>query len=324
MQIVKYPDDTSYAIAKRLEQEYTEEGIRMYTNRPRFLNDLTIRVNTYEQLWHLNQIVDSYNNNGVIPTITIPWLIDGQADRRFESNQSSGLKLVLKFLNSMKANFKIFHPHNAEVVQALMDDVEIIDNTEFIFDVLLEIAESMDYTGNDDTSDEIFNNESHLYDHANYPQNQDVGIYHYKLKDHLILMSSDAGGFKPLMKLCSNLNWKGETASASKSREYKDGKSILNQLIAETDFGGKDILIVDDICIYGGTFKGLATMLRERNCGKLYLAVSHITVQNHEKDNVFNYFDRVFTTNSKYDVYYERIDGSSGKEIKNLDIIKLF
>ena len=25
MQIVKYPDDTSYAIAKKLEQEYTEE-----------------------------------------------------------------------------------------------------------------------------------------------------------------------------------------------------------------------------------------------------------------------------------------------------------
>lgn len=76
MQIVKYPDDTSYAIAKKLEQEYTEEGIRMYVNRPRFLNDLTVRVNTYEQLWYLNQIIDSYNVKGVIPTITIPWLID--------------------------------------------------------------------------------------------------------------------------------------------------------------------------------------------------------------------------------------------------------
>jgi phosphoribosylpyrophosphate synthetase len=73
-----------------------------------------------------------------------------------------------------------------------------------------------------------------------------------------------------------------------------------------------------------GTFKGLAKLLKERNCGKLYLAVSHITVQNHDKDNVFQYFDKVFTTNSKYDVYYERIDGNSGKEIKNLEIIKMF
>mgnify|MGYP003647421108 FL=1 len=29
---------------------------------------------------------------------------------------------------SMNANFKIFHPHNSEVVEALMDNVEIIDN----------------------------------------------------------------------------------------------------------------------------------------------------------------------------------------------------
>ena len=314
MEIVKYPDDTSYAIAKKLEQEYTEEGIRMYGNRPRFLDDLTIRVNTYEELWHLNQIVDSYNNNGVIPTITLPWLIDGQADRRFESNQSFGLKLVLKHLIQMKANFKIFHPHNAEVVEMAFEicdkKVEIIDNSEFIARVIAYQITNCSYD----------NGTPRAWDDRKGKDNlSSVDKY-----NNLLLMSSDAGGFKSLMKLCDKIKWTGKTASASKSREYKDGKSILNQLIAETDFGGKDILIIDDICIYGGTFKGLATMLRERNCGKLYLAVSHITVQNHEKDNVFNYFDRVFTTNSKYDVYYERIDGSSGKEIKNLDIIKLF
>ena len=32
----------------------------------------------------------------------------------------------------MKANFKIFHPHNPEVVESLIDNVEIIDNTDFI------------------------------------------------------------------------------------------------------------------------------------------------------------------------------------------------
>lgn len=282
MEIIKYPDNTSYAVAKKLQQEYTQEGIPMYKNRPRFLDDLTIRVNTYEELWHLNQIVDSYNANGVIPTITLPWLIDGQADRRFAPNQSSGLKLVLKFLNGMKANFKIFHPHNAEVVEALMDNVEIIDNSEFITTVL-----------------------SKLNDKDITPT----------------ILLPDGGAYKWGAKLADKLVLKLDVLNASKFR--KDGK-VDKQELPNYNFEGKDILIIDDICIYGGTFKGLATILKERNCGKLYLAVSHITVQNHEKDNVFSYFDKVFTTNSKYDVYYERIDGSSGKEIKTLEIIKLF
>lgn len=275
MKIIKYPDGTSYA------------------NIDKQLQNISFKLNTYEDLWHLNQIVDATNKLGGIPTITIPCLIDAQADRRFAEYQSSGLKLVCKFLNSMKADFKIFHPHNPEVVEALLDNVEIIDNSEFILRVL-----------------NLLN--------ANPTASNDANI------KNTILMSSDAGGFKPLMKLCDKIHWIGDTYSANKARVWDGKESILVQTIQRDNFEGRDILIIDDICIYGGTFKGLANMLRERNCGKLYLAVSHITVQNHEKDNVFNYFDRIFTTNSKYDVYYERIDGSSGKEIKNLEIIKLF
>ena len=137
-------------------------------------------------------------------------------------------------------------------------------------------------------------------------------------------MSTDAGGFKPLMKLCDKLNWSGETASASKSREYKDGKSKLTQLIAQSDFRGKDILIIDDISVYGGTFKGLAKMLKERNCGKLYLAVSHITMQNLGEDPVTDYFDKVFTTNSKYNEYWCWNKGGSEINPPNLEIINLF
>jgi ribose-phosphate pyrophosphokinase len=137
-------------------------------------------------------------------------------------------------------------------------------------------------------------------------------------------MSSDAGGFKPLMKLCDKISWQGETASASKYRECKDGKSILTQLIAHNDFQGKDILIVDDICVYGGTFKGLSKILKERNCGKLYLAVSHMTVQNLGEDPVTNYFDKVFTTNSKYDQYFTSYGAEDQPKLQNLEIIKLF
>ena len=140
-------------------------------------------------------------------------------------------------------------------------------------------------------------------------------------------MSTDAGGFKPLMKLADKLNWKGETESASKSRKYDGGKSKLVQKIDRHDFEGKDILLIDDMSIGGGTFKGLSKMLKERNCGKLYLAVSHITIENLGTDPVTNYFDKVFTTNSKGLEYYSEGTGHDkafGVKPENLEIINLF
>lgn len=276
MKINKYPDGSSYVEASRLDN-----------------SDFTFKVNNYEDLWHLNQVVDVYNNLGVIPNITIPNLIDAQADRRFKPTQSSGLKQVCKFLNGMDARFRVFHPHNPEVVEALMDNVAIISNFGFVRNAL----------------DEIYPHPSG--DRGLRVPNPDV-----------ILMSADAGGFKPLMKLCEQFNWKGETYSASKARLTGHSGARIKQFIDRQDFGGKDILIVDDICIYGGTFKGLSTMLRERNVGKLYLAVSHMTVQDLGEDPVTNYFDKVFTTNSKYDSYTCGKDGIDF--VDNLEIIKMF
>ena len=283
MIVNKYPDGSSYV---------NGVGIGIESS--------VIKVNSYEDLWHLNQAVDAYYSYfGHIPTITIPNLIDAQADRRFAADQSSGLKLVCKFLNGMKARFKIFHPHNPEVVEALMDNVQIIDNTEFINKVrkLLIIDKfTVDYDSFQQTS----------------------------VESNLILMSSDAGGFKPLMKLCDAIQWKGEVYSASKSRKYENGQSKLTQIIDREDFDGKNVLIIDDLSIGGGTFKGLATMLRERNVGNLYLAVSHMTIQNLGKDPVTNYFNKVFTTNSKFDSYFCPDKKGEPKTPDNLEIIKLF
>ena len=285
MKVNKYPDGTSYVNSVELGQQ-------------------VFRINSYEDLWHLNQFVDAFHSayskphTRVRPNIFIPNLIDAQADRRFNRGESSGLKLVCEFLNGLEANFKIFHPHNAEVVEALMDNVEIEDNTSFIIKVIQSI------------------NSEHPY----LPISKNMkGI-----PENLILMSSDAGGFKPLMKLCGNIKWTGDTYSAAKAR-LTDGTMLQN--VGKKDFGGKDVLIVDDICVYGGTFKGLSKLLRERNVGKLYLAVSHMTIQNLGNDPVTNYFDKVFTTNSKFDSYYtikSKVNVTQLPQPKNLEIIKMF
>ena len=248
---VKYPDRSSYVVVED------------------FPPHLEFRINTYEDLWTLTQIKDVYDHNNRPLSVTIPCLLDAQADRRFADNQPHSLKLLLRHLNSLQfENIEVFHPHNAEIVEAILNNVTILDNSYFIKNVLFnEIALG-------------------------------PGFPDMKKLDNLVLMSSDAGGCKPLMKLVDKIGWEGETFSASKARKYEHGKSVLTQQIDRQDFQGKDILIIDDICVKGGTFVGLAKMLKERNCGNLYLAVSHMTVLDFNEELTLLY-DTVFTTNSK-------------------------
>lgn len=274
MKIIKYPDGSSY--------------VKIDEYSPR----VVMRINSYENLWQLNQYVEVCNHKGYIPTILIPNLIDAQADRRFKNDESSGLKLVLSFLKQMNAKFIIFHPHNAELVEGILGDaVEIMDNSSFIMSTI------------------------------DYIKKELISANEKSIGETLILMSTDAGGFKPLCKLAEIIEWKGETYSASKSRSWDDveGTKFIQQIDRE-DFGGKDILLIDDLCIYGGTIKGIHKLLQGKNCGKIYVATSHITVQNQGSDPVTNYCDHMFTTNSKYDVYTS-IDGT---KLSNLTIFNYF
>ena len=276
-QIKSYPDKTKYV-------ELSPGG-----------NSLTYKINSYEDLWVLNQINDVLVYQKRTCKLLIPCLLDAQADRRFEDNQPHSLRLVCNFLNQMTAfqEIRIFHPHNAEVVEALIPRATIEDNQEFIEEVLSELVENYDFNTHD-------------------------------MWSKMILFATDSGGFKPMMKLADKLDWEGETFSASKSRKYENGHSKLVQLIDRQDFKGKDILIIDDLMVGGKTFVGLAELLKERNCGKLYLAVSHITIEN-PNPNIWNVFDRVFTTNSKFDRYLKplKFRGDS-YEPKNLKVLTLF
>lgn len=246
---------------------------------------LTYRINTYEDLFLLKSIKDS---NPHLKELTIPCMFQQQHDRRFNINESFELKLVCEFINSLNfEKVKVFHPHS-DVTLALLNNSEEITNVQFIRQALQSLIdnESLDDPEQD-----------------------------------LILMSSDAGGFKPLMKLCKYLFWEGETFSASKARD----KGNLTQVIDQSkDFGGKSVLLIDDICVYGGTFVGLAKMLRQPkfNVGKLYLAVSHITVSNPNPE-LFSLFDKVFTTNSKGLEYITGLPPFQHPP-ENLEIINLF
>jgi ribose-phosphate pyrophosphokinase len=91
-----------------------------------------------------------------------------------------------------------------------------------------------------------------------------------------------------------------EVVCFSKVRDPKTGK-LLSFECETKDFEGKDCVIVDDICSKGGTFMGVAKILKERNAGKVILVVSHyegIADEQALKDSGIN---KVYKTNSMND-----------------------
>lgn len=115
----------------------------------------------------------------------------------------------------------------------------------------------------------------------------------FDCKDYLFFYP-DNGAEK---KYSSNI--KRDYTFGIKHRKWETGK-IESYKIAEPDkVKNRDILIVDDICSYGGTFALAAKALKEAGAGSVRLYVSHCE-KNIFKGKIFEEgnIDIVYTTNS--------------------------
>lgn len=117
------------------------------------------------------------------------------------------------------------------------------------------------------------------------------------------LISPDGGALKKIYKVSEFLGGI-DVVECSKSRDVKTGK-LSGFKVYEDDLNGIDCLIVDDICDGGGTFVGLAKELKNKNAGKLYLAVSHGIFN--KGFEVLDCLDKIFTTNSFKDFDDENV-----------------
>ncbi len=131
-----------------------------------------------------------------------------------------------------------------------------------------------------------------------------------EIGDDLLLISPDGGALKKIYKVSEFLGGV-EVVECSKSRDVKTGK-LTGFKVYNDDLQGKDCLIVDDICDGGGTFIGLALELKNKNAGKLYLAVSHGIFSKGFAD--LKCFEQIFTTDS-----FKNIKGDGVTQIKLRD-----
>lgn len=87
--------------------------------------------------------------------------------------------------------------------------------------------------------------------------------------------------------------------------------------------GTKKVLIVDDICSYGGTFVAAAKALKERGVEKIYLMVSHCE-GNIFKGEVFDYVDGVYTTDSILDFVCKDYDGYTSEKANKIYFVNTY
>lgn len=86
---------------------------------------------------------------------------------------------------------------------------------------------------------------------------------------------------------------------AEKNRDFATGRILDLEIKGEVKGKGFNVLLVDDLCSYGGTFLLNAKKLKELGANKIYLLVGHC------EDSVFKgdifksgLIEKVFTTNS--------------------------
>jgi ribose-phosphate pyrophosphokinase len=193
-------------------------------------------------------------------SLTISYLMAARMDRQMTVGEPFSLRVLATMLNQVGfKNISIFDPHS-DVSTALLLRSKAIGNEVFVKDCIADFMKNA--------------------------QNTEGGDDYY-------LISPDAGALKKIHKVAQYVQ-APQVAECMKMRDVKTGH-LSGFKTMENDFEGKSCFIVDDICDGGGTFIGLAALLKQHNAGKIVLIVSHgIFSKGFELANI----DAIYTTNS--------------------------
>lgn len=87
-----------------------------------------------------------------------------------------------------------------------------------------------------------------------------------------------------------------------KKRNWNDGKILGLDIFGESP-ENKNVLIIDDICSYGGTVYHSARKLKELNCGKIYVYFTHCEDSIAKGELLTgDLIEHIYTTNSLFSI----------------------
>jgi ribose-phosphate pyrophosphokinase len=112
---------------------------------------------------------------------------------------------------------------------------------------------------------------------------------------NLVLFYPDEGAMKRYSESIKGYPY----AFGVKKRNWETGKIESLALVHGEAVKGKRVLIIDDICSYGGTFLNAARALREAGAAEVYLYVTHLE-SNVLKGDMYSsgLVDKIYTTPS--------------------------
>ena len=245
-----------------------EQHIKIKDCANSIFNSVTIWLH-YSQdsdIWKLALIVDALRRHGCSSiALKIPYFPAARQDRVCVAGEPLTVKVFADFINAMKFScVTIFDPHS-EVTPALLDNVKVVDNAQFVGAVLGELN-ALDGTGK------------------------------------TVLVSPDAGSNKKVANVAKYLyNISGKEVAvvrADKLRNVATGQIIETTVYAD-DLTGKNCFIIDDICSKGGTFCALAKVLKSKGAARVTLVVSHFEGTADMRILKESGIDEVITTDSK-------------------------
>ena len=238
--------------------KFPDNSIKFELKTSGTITKVVTTLRTNDDIVALLLISDVLARKGFTPELYITYMMYQQDDRLFDEDESFGLKTISKLINSLCfSKVKIFHPHSDKV--EFIDNLEIISNESVIIQVLYNMhrGRPIDFKG-------------------------------------LTWIIPDAGAFKTQFKQIEK--WDIENfVTCMKSRVHTTGE--ITTVVNTDDLQGQDCIIIDDICLGGRTFINIAQELKKKNCGKLYLYVSH-GIFNKGLDELYKYFDIIYTTDS--------------------------
>lgn len=135
-----------------------------------------------------------------------------------------------------------------------------------------------------------------------------------------VIYFPDAGAMKryenEIRDACDILDYYPRIVYGNKKRDWDTGKIVGLEVSGEVKAGEK-ILMVDDICSYGGTMFYSAKKLKEMGAGDIDMYVSHCenSILDKEMGHLFddpNLIRKVYTTNSIFTGHHDKIEVMDG------------
>jgi ribose-phosphate pyrophosphokinase len=247
------------------------------------------RMNDFKDLELILCATQALKNLGVSDIeLYVPYFIGGRSDRLFGYGGVNYLKQVIGPIINSQGYSKVYvmDPHS-DVLEAVINNFAKYDNFKLVKFALENI---------DNTND---------------------------ARERIVLVSPDAGAYKKIFDVAKEFGIQN-IITANKVRDLKTGNIIRTEIPTLDQHRDLKYVIIDDICDGGRTFVELAKVMKDsRPTAKIYLVVTH-GIFSKGLEELGDYFDGIFTTNSVRDIAADDVVSSFFENTINFKQLNVF